>query len=519
MRTSNILRILIPILIFLIFVSFVLSCTGSSPQEEPAKEEIAVTEVVEEKLLVQGDILKGQEYNIDGEEIKIEIPSSSLVKDDIISVSKLPNPVAENENAIFSDYVYSVDFNESLYFNEPITLILQYDEGMIPEDSSELSVFSVFEYEGNKVFYQGGEINTDDNTITVETLHASRWWSGILKRIMRIPNGDVVPESNIEPYSEKRLPYIEEAVQLILDDPNFDNVKYAKDEWERQWKEVLGYWYTAEITIEKLEGVNPASTTEELIDFAVEEGINIAAGEIINVIPAMLVQIGFTSGVGVLKIAGNAVGLIGAIQHGILIGENIGWSVLTVEKVLRLKNALRRWRIISTAWDYLASMGSFLIDVGYAREIGVDIPQEKVDKVLEIIKEARDSKEGQPDEEPAQEPESEPEEFEESEEQSYRPISSYTISIIYGPEKEGNLCVYRSQLSIGGDYLSISWNRDDSGGNWGAKVAQVNLNYGESFELIATIEDHYGNIYTIGSGILDNPYKKPSSGKKKKSGY
>lgn len=391
MKIFNILRFSISILVLIILTSFALSCSRSSTQGTSiTEEEIIVIEEEEEELLTQGGILKGNEYTINEDEIKIEIPTSSLIKDDFISVSKFPNPISEDDDAIFSENIYSINLDESLYFNEPITITLEYDEGRIPEGLSESSLFIAFEYEEGKVFYQGGKIDIENNTITIKTLHTSKWWTGILKKIGRIPNGEVIPEENIDKYSRKRLEYFEEAIQLILDDSNFNNVEYARAEWDRQWEEFLNWWVTANITIEKLEGVNPASTMEELVEWA---GQDFTQGVLISIISDMLVQIGLTSGAGVLVIGGTAVGVIGAIPSAIFIGENVAWSVLTIEKVSRMRNASRRLKIISTAWDYLASKGSFLVDLDNAKKLGLNIPQDKADRVLDIIDETMEKEE------------------------------------------------------------------------------------------------------------------------------
>ena len=89
---------------------------------------------------------------------------------------------------------------------------------------------------------------------------------------------------------------------------------------------------------------------------------------------------------------------------------------------------------------------------------------------------------------------------------TYKSITSYSISIIYGPEKTGDLCVYGAQINIVGDYKSIIWNRDDSKGNWGPTTVQVNLNYGEDFILSAKITDYNGKEY-VANVELKNPFQ------------
>ena len=53
---------------------------------------------------------------------------------------------------------------------------------------------------------------------------------------------------------------------------------------------------------------------------------------------------------------------------------------------------------------------------------------------------------------------------------------SIDLKIIYGPEEINGMCVYRVEAEITGyPESSIEFNKDDSNGNWGKNIAQVNL--------------------------------------------
>ena len=68
------------------------------------------------------------------------------------------------------------------------------------------------------------------------------------------------------------------------------------------------------------------------------------------------------------------------------------------------------------------------------------------------------------------------------------------INRIYGPVKEGNICVQRFQAKVtGSPKPTIKWNHDDSNGSFGNNVAQVNLKAGEEFELKVTVTNSAGS--------------------------
>ena len=70
-----------------------------------------------------------------------------------------------------------------------------------------------------------------------------------------------------------------------------------------------------------------------------------------------------------------------------------------------------------------------------------------------------------------------------------------SLEIYEGPFPADSLCVYRVKANVtGSPGPSITWSKDDSGGSWGTKKAQVNLsNPGDSYTLTATATNSEGS--------------------------
>jgi len=87
-----------------------------------------------------------------------------------------------------------------------------------------------------------------------------------------------------------------------------------------------------------------------------------------------------------------------------------------------------------------------------------------------------------------------------------------TLSVIEGPTKSGNMCYYRIKANISGSpYPNISFNRDDSGGNRGSDISQINIySEDESVTLTATATNSAGSdttsITVTGcNGMIETP--------------
>ena len=69
-----------------------------------------------------------------------------------------------------------------------------------------------------------------------------------------------------------------------------------------------------------------------------------------------------------------------------------------------------------------------------------------------------------------------------------------TLEKIYGPEKVGDLTVYRYRAVVTGTpEPEVVFNKDDSKSTWGKYIAQVNLKAGETFTLKVVVTNSEGS--------------------------
>ena len=83
-----------------------------------------------------------------------------------------------------------------------------------------------------------------------------------------------------------------------------------------------------------------------------------------------------------------------------------------------------------------------------------------------------------------------------AEEEQSGSLPTISLDIFEGPViVDSNLCYYRVEARVTGDpYPSIRFSKDDSNGAWGRNKAQVNLENGQSYELVATATNSAGSI-------------------------
>jgi hypothetical protein len=116
---------------------------------------------------------------------------------------------------------------------------------------------------------------------------------------------------------------------------------------------------------------------------------------------------------------------------------------------------------------------------------------------------AANSKETAAEEAPADEEESaEEEELEEEAEEEETDISTnavkeaptISLTIYEGPTLDGSICYYRIEATVTGSPTpSVSFSKDDSGGAWGSKKTQINLNDpNETYNLTTTATNSEG---------------------------
>ena len=451
--------------------------------EETHKGDPVETE--SEELLAEGEMLKENEYFIEEEGIILEVNEDSLYQDDRLKITEFENNIlVEDEYAVFSDTIFTIEFENSDYFNKPVKITLKYDESMIPQGASEYSIFVAFDDGIGNIFYKGGEINEENNTITVDTFHASSWWTGILRKGLNIFSGDTVKKEELDGYTEKKMKYFEEAVELLATNPNYSTREGAMEELDKAYTDWYEWIMTADIAVKRLESVNPLHSLEQLTKYAIEVGLGALTEQTLLLSADILLTIpGRTAGIGsaYLTAAGKVVGIVSYIQAGILIGENIGYSASVVEKIIRMKMAAKNYRIADVASEYSGNKWRFLADVKLARELGMDISEDTVNKIISNFELAEEGS--------TQEEESEPEP-----DPQYSEITNISYTVIYGPVIENGYCVYRVKVNITGDYKVIRWNKDDSNGAWGPDVAQINIPPGDSFDLKVYIDNYFDGV-------------------------
>ncbi len=68
-----------------------------------------------------------------------------------------------------------------------------------------------------------------------------------------------------------------------------------------------------------------------------------------------------------------------------------------------------------------------------------------------------------------------------------------SLAIYAGPTLDGSICYYRVEATVTGS-SSVSFSKDDSGGAWGSKKVQININNpGDTYSLTATAKNSEGS--------------------------
>jgi hypothetical protein len=87
---------------------------------------------------------------------------------------------------------------------------------------------------------------------------------------------------------------------------------------------------------------------------------------------------------------------------------------------------------------------------------------------------------------------------EEKESDADKEAPTISLEIYEGPTLDGSICYYRVEATVtGSPNPTVSFSKDDSGGAWGSKKAQVNINNpGDTYTLTATATNSEGSATT-----------------------
>jgi hypothetical protein len=118
-------------------------------------------------------------------------------------------------------------------------------------------------------------------------------------------------------------------------------------------------------------------------------------------------------------------------------------------------------------------------------EIGVEEEEAEEETVEAEEEETMEEEEEETTEEEAEE---------ETEEEEEKTAPTIELVIYQDATATDGICYYRVQANVTGNPSpSVTWNKDDSGGVWGTRKAQINLNDpSETFTLIGTAENSEG---------------------------
>jgi hypothetical protein len=147
----------------------------------------------------------------------------------------------------------------------------------------------------------------------------------------------------------------------------------------------------------------------------------------------------------------------------------------------------------------------------------VDVEEEAAaEEEEEAEEEAAAEEEEEAEEEAAAEEEEEAEEEAEEEEEE-KTAPTIDLEIYLDATPTDGICYYRVQANVTGNPSpSVSWNKDDSGGAWGSRKAQVNLHDpSETFTLVGTATNSEGTatasiILSWGCEIPEPPEPEPT---------
>jgi hypothetical protein len=308
------IKFIITFLIFVIIFCFNFSCnifddypnfediaekeTIGEQEEEPEADKESAKEVV-----INQEIQKDEGQIINSKYLKIDISERCFSQNDEIKVTRHKNKLDENKDVIFGDYGYKIEFSRTDTFEDFMEITFYYDENYIPEGIPESSIFVAFSDNKGNLYYQGGQIDIDNNTITVNTIHASNWLIGWVKDKISIGEDVVIAAKDYPDYIDQRIELANRTFNLFQEDvpKEFTSIEKAQSELKQLELEFVYKWelYTAEL--ERFED-NTRSYSEILLQGAQDLFGPIEAS--VTITAALATALGITALATTFSIAG-----------------------------------------------------------------------------------------------------------------------------------------------------------------------------------------------------------------------
>ena len=391
------IKSIVPLLVLVIIFSFTFSCkvfddlpntsettgeeTDGNLGEEPEAREELIGEVV-----IEDEIQKGEGYVIDSEYIKIDISERCFNQNDEIKVTRYKNDLKENENAVFSDYGYKIEFAKTDTFEDFIELTFYYDERFIPDEIPEASIFVAFFDKEENLYYQGGQVDIDNNVITVNTIHASNWFIGWVKDKICIGEDVVVAAKNYPDYLGQHIELVQQTFGLFEEDvpEEFNSIEEAQIELKQLELEFVYKWELYTTELERYSD-NTRSYSEILLQGAQDLFGPIEAS--VTITAALATAIGLTALATTFSIAGVVLLAFTAVDY-IIYAYNTEYEITKITNLmLDLENIIKRMKEIELVISMLEEekLEESYIDFLGSQEISI------TEEVKENISTARQS--------------------------------------------------------------------------------------------------------------------------------
>jgi hypothetical protein len=166
------------LLFIILFFVLIVSCDISKKAIIP--ERLGSAFSGPETIKVELDPSQSSSYKLKGD-ISVTIPEGSVLAPDTLSAEVKTGEFSsdiQGKNTYVSDSVLEISLENQDFFHSPISIELPYDPKDFPEGRSEneISAFYLRDFGGIPV---ASDLQTDDNKITLKTLHPGQWTWGL----------------------------------------------------------------------------------------------------------------------------------------------------------------------------------------------------------------------------------------------------------------------------------------------------------------------------------------------------